>query len=136
MKVLLGVILLAVVIGAVAYFSGMFSMVSPEEQAKRFREVAVAGATWQQVADASEPKRFRVREKITLEMRSMTPGVGAENKFERQAFKEAFDEGQYPEGFLFEYAFSAADQFAVYFDSSGRVIGLEKHTTMKDLLGP
>ncbi|MCC7193780.1 MAG: hypothetical protein IT444_13480 [Phycisphaeraceae bacterium] len=127
------VAVLVVVVLGVIYWSGGFTGKSPEEIAREFKVVAVAGTSWEKVADHMEPKEFQALSSVTMSTNSMTPGVSQPYRFNRAEFAQKYKSGAYKEGFIFNYYFSNNDAWAVEFDGSGCVVEGRPLPVLKDL---
>lgn len=125
-------VLILVVIGVI-YLSGGFTGQSPEETARRFKAIAVAGTPWEKVADHMEPKEFQALSSATLATNSLTPGISQPFRFNRGEFEQKHKSGAYKEGFIFNYYFSNTDAWAVEFDGQGKVVEGRKLPVMQDL---
>lgn len=131
MKALLIVfVLVGLTVWALLHFGGTTTW-DPADQVADFNKVAVAGATWEQVADFKAPKSYR---KLYIDDEDGI-GVAPSVKFKREKFETKFADGSgFPEGFIFEYAFTAEDVYDLHFDADGKLTSKEEPITTGDLL--
>lgn len=128
MKALL--VIFAIVVLAVAglYFFTDLSSFDPAAQAAEIRQNVKPGMTWEQVVEVRAPVKF---EPVNSEAFN---GRRQSQKFNREQFAAAMEQGHYPEGFVFPYMFSDAHAIEVIFDEDGKVSSLQKPPTFSDLL--
>jgi hypothetical protein len=103
-------------------------MESPAAQAEKIRAAAQPGASWEQVVAVHAPKKYA---DVHLENAS---GRTALQEFNKDVFAKRVADRENDQGYALQYIFSADEQFEVMLDAEGKVEGIEKMTTMKDLL--
>ena len=127
-----GLVILIVLggLGLVAmYYFGGFATLDPATQGEEFRNAVHEGMTWEQVADVKEPKHFYT---YSNNPQSLT-GRNLEQPFDRDRLRDVVSNGQAPLGFGFDYIFTGDHAWELAFDSTGKLIGIEKMRTTKDL---
>lgn len=138
MKAVAILLLLMAIGGAALIYGGGFASFDPTQQGLDAKANITPGMTWTKVIDvAGEPGKFsrilRKTEQIggrEIEVFKSEP----ESKYTYQKVATAIDEGIVPWGFIVTYNFSQSVAFAVTFDDTGIVKGVDDMPTMADLL--
>ena len=110
----------------------------PSKQGRDARAAIAPGMTWTQVFDITDdPRTYRPIKKTTKRIQGETIEFlepGSENKFNRESFMDRLNENSLPYGFLCTFHYSNSVAFAVSFDGTGKVVGIQDAITMADLL--
>jgi hypothetical protein len=138
MKVVVGLVVLAVLIGGIVYYAGGVASFDPSQQGRDARAAIKPGMTWKKVVDvAGAPSKYRViQEKVKrwAGEETVTYEPGAFNPFNADRLGARIAEDSVPHGFLFNYQFSDTVAFTVHFDGTGTVMGIQDAGTLADLL--
>lgn len=130
MKALLVALILVGLLGAGLYFTGTFSMPSPQEQADKIRELVKTKGSWEALVDLQPPAKYR--DVVSGNM----SGRGAEQKFDRAVFAERVKSKSGREGYALEYIMSADIAFEVMVGPDGKLDSISELATMKSLMTP
>ena len=138
-KVIVAVLVLAGLGLLAAYRLGGVSSFDPTEQGREAQAAIQPGMKWTGVVDvAGEPKHYRVmvthvkRDPILGDLEEVKPG--GRRSFDTEILKQEIADGNVPDGFIFDYFFSAQVAFAVWFDGNGVVEEIVNTRTMADWL--
>ena len=130
MKVL--IVLIVLVIGGVyaAYHFGGLGSFDPDAGADQLQQNVKPGMTWQQVMGVMEPRKIAF---INYDTDGFDP-VGPSRKFELDEFKSRIQSQGYPDGFAWQYTFSAQRAYDLTFGADGKLIAMTEPIMAKDLL--
>lgn len=127
MRWIIGIALIGGCLIAYGMNAGWFSPEDPALVVGRYMTAIQPGMTWEEVADIQEPRKFTPYDYTDED------GISYERPFKRESLREELLDNKHPDGFAWEYHFSAAHALRVEFDRKGEVIGVEKPFTAKDL---
>lgn len=133
-----GILLLAAIGLALAYYGGGVSSFDPTAAGKEAMESIQAGMPFEEVLEvAGTPPRYRVimetKKKVDGEMVTfLEPGPSI--RFQRDLAINDFRNNQMPHGFILNYKFSERLAFDVELSGEGKVQGVTEAKTMADML--
>lgn len=128
MKWVLGVLGSGVLAGVVAWQVGLFEMEDPAEAAAAVKANVKPGMTWQQVVDYRAPGRVS-----RIKPDDISPRLIDQRRFDQQT-RNLVEQGDYGDGFVLQYVFSADAQVDVWFNPDGTVMRVDEPYTRADLL--
>lgn len=141
MKVVVGMLVLAIGGIAAFYYFGGYGSFDPTAQGKaalqKIEDAMKKGAiTYKDVIKiAGDPQAYRYyQEKSVGGEKMVVPGPELQN-FDRATLDADVKDKKTKFGFDFMYAFSGSMRFVVQMDSAGRVEGVSEDVTVKQLFG-
>ena len=130
MKVLIVLIVLVIAGVYAAYHFGGLGSFDPNAKADELQQNVQPGMTWQQVMDVVEPKKVAT---INYDTDGFDP-VGPSKKFDLDEFKARLQSQGYPDGFVWQYTFSAERAYDLTFGPDGKLASMDEPIMTKDLL--
>ena len=100
----------------------------PGASVAEFKQAATRGTDWKKLVDVKSPSRF-----YTLNFASER-GRRPDQRYEREKVENGVTNGQFTDGFVFVYQFTADEAYDVYFDANGTLTEVQDVMTASDLL--